>query len=180
MGVTRWNRLIEKAGHSFRLSLPSTRFRRNIGIWAGVPTDTTGKPITQEEFNAKQGGWLPSESDRAISQPDAGRARAGQDGRVDCASRSRHQQQSSGLRVREAAVGVALMSSDRPRIHIVGTHHAYEYMARRQGYISLIRSLMYTTKLVVEEVSVNIPRHERFFARGRSRTSSAYPGVASI
>jgi benzoyl-CoA 2,3-dioxygenase component B len=65
IGVTRWNRLIEKAGHSFRLSLPSTRFRRNIGIWAGVPTDTTGKPITQEEFNARIGGWLPSESDRA-------------------------------------------------------------------------------------------------------------------
>ena len=45
MGVTRWNRLIEKAGHSFRLALPSTRFRRNIGIWAGVPTDPPGTPI---------------------------------------------------------------------------------------------------------------------------------------
>src|SRR5208337_4500214 len=58
MGVTRWNRLIEKAGHSFRLSLPSTRFRRNIGTWAGVPTDPTGKPITKEEFDAKIAGWL--------------------------------------------------------------------------------------------------------------------------
>ena len=42
MGVTRWNRLIEKAGYSFRLALPSTRFRRNIGIWANVPTDPSG------------------------------------------------------------------------------------------------------------------------------------------
>ena len=38
-------------------------------------------------------------------EPDARRARAGQDGRVDCASRSRHQQQPGGLRVREAALG---------------------------------------------------------------------------
>ena len=52
LGVKRWNRLIEKAGYSYRLSLPSTRFRRNIGAWAGVPTDTTGRPITREEFDA--------------------------------------------------------------------------------------------------------------------------------
>ena len=65
MGVTRWNRLIEKAGHSFRLTLPSTRFRRNIGIWAGVPTDPAGNPITQQEFNARIASWLPSEGDQA-------------------------------------------------------------------------------------------------------------------
>jgi benzoyl-CoA 2,3-dioxygenase component B len=65
LGLKRWNRLIEKAGHSFRLSLPSTRFRRNIGAWAGVPTDLEGNPISQEEFNARKGGWLPSESDQA-------------------------------------------------------------------------------------------------------------------
>ena len=65
IGVIRWNRLIEKAGHSFRLALPSTRFRRNIGIWANVPTDPAGTPITQEEFNAKIASWLPSEGDQA-------------------------------------------------------------------------------------------------------------------
>src|ERR1019366_9541996 len=63
LGVKRWNRLIEKAGYSFRLSLPSTRFRRNIGAWAGVPTDLTGRPISAEQFNAQIGEWLPSESD---------------------------------------------------------------------------------------------------------------------
>ena len=66
MGVTRWNRLIEKAGYPFRLALPSTRFRRNIGVWAGVPTDPAGRPITQEEFNARIGGWLRSEGDQAF------------------------------------------------------------------------------------------------------------------
>jgi benzoyl-CoA 2,3-dioxygenase component B len=66
MGVKRWNRLIEKAGYSFRFSLPSTRFRRNIGAWAGVPTDPSGQPISQEEFNARNAGWLPSENDQAF------------------------------------------------------------------------------------------------------------------
>jgi benzoyl-CoA 2,3-dioxygenase component B len=63
MGVKRWNRLMEKAGHNTRLSLPSTRFRRNIGSWAGVPTDPAGRPISQAEFNARKGDWLPAESD---------------------------------------------------------------------------------------------------------------------
>jgi len=65
LGVKRWNRLIEKAGHSFRLVLPSTRFRRNIGAWAGAPTDVGGNPITQEEFNAHVAAWLPSQADQA-------------------------------------------------------------------------------------------------------------------
>jgi benzoyl-CoA 2,3-dioxygenase component B len=65
LGLKRWNRLIEKAGHAFRLSLPSTRFRRNIGSWAGVPTDLTGRPILPEQFNSTIGEWLPSDSDRA-------------------------------------------------------------------------------------------------------------------
>src|ERR1700716_2095559 len=39
IGVKRWNRLIERAGSRFRLSLPSSRFRRSIGAWAGQPAD---------------------------------------------------------------------------------------------------------------------------------------------
>src|SRR5919204_61263 len=31
IGLKRWNRMIERAGHAFRLSLPSSRFRRSIG-----------------------------------------------------------------------------------------------------------------------------------------------------
>ncbi len=105
LGLKRWNRLIEKAGYSFRLSLPSTRFRRNIGTWAGIPTDTTGRPITQEEFNARR-GELAAERERPglHHEPDARRARAGQDGRLDRASRPRHQQQPGGLRVRAVAL----------------------------------------------------------------------------
>ena len=65
LGVKRWNRLIERAGHDYRLVLPSTRFRRNIGAWAGVATDPQGNPIPQEEFDRRKAGWLPSEADQA-------------------------------------------------------------------------------------------------------------------
>src|SRR6059036_731872 len=38
-GVKRLNRIIEKGGMKFELRLPSGRFRRTVGSWAGVPTD---------------------------------------------------------------------------------------------------------------------------------------------
>jgi len=68
MGVKRWNRLLEKAGFNTVLSLPSTRFRRNIGSWAGVTTDPTGKPISKEEFEASKNSWLPSHADVSFIQ----------------------------------------------------------------------------------------------------------------
>src|SRR5215813_5179348 len=66
MGVKRWNRLIERAGYNVRLSLPSTRFRRNIGSWAGITTDPAGRPISQAEFDARKAEWLPHDGDRAF------------------------------------------------------------------------------------------------------------------
>jgi benzoyl-CoA 2,3-dioxygenase component B len=66
IGMTRWNRTIQKAGFDFQYKLPSTRFRRSIGIWAGVPTDLEGKSISAEEFAARQNDWLPTEADRAF------------------------------------------------------------------------------------------------------------------
>jgi benzoyl-CoA 2,3-dioxygenase component B len=68
IGLKRWNRMIERAGHAFRLTLPSSRFRRSIGPWAGVPVDTTGKMITKEEFEKHLTEWIPSASDRAFVQ----------------------------------------------------------------------------------------------------------------
>jgi benzoyl-CoA 2,3-dioxygenase component B len=66
IGITRWNRLIEKAGYTFRYQLPSSRFRRAIGAWANIPTDLTGRPISQGEFRASQSEWIPTEGDRAF------------------------------------------------------------------------------------------------------------------
>lgn len=65
IGVARWNRMIEKAGFPFRMVLPSTRFRRSIGSWANVPTDTTGRPISRQEYESRLSEWLPTESDQA-------------------------------------------------------------------------------------------------------------------
>jgi benzoyl-CoA 2,3-dioxygenase component B len=66
IGVQRWNRLIREAGHDFRLALPSLRFRRSVGAWAGIDTDPQGKPISAEEWRAQQYDWLPCEHDRAF------------------------------------------------------------------------------------------------------------------
>ena len=65
-GLTRWNKLIEAAGHAFRFALPSTRFRRTIGNWANVPTDPAGRPISREEYDARIASWLPSDDDGAF------------------------------------------------------------------------------------------------------------------
>jgi benzoyl-CoA 2,3-epoxidase subunit B len=66
IGVKRWNRMIERAGHDFRLSLPSSRFRRQIGPWAGQPVDTHGKLIAREEYERRLEDWIPTERDRAF------------------------------------------------------------------------------------------------------------------
>jgi benzoyl-CoA 2,3-dioxygenase component B len=66
LGMVRWNRAIEKAGFDFRYILPSPRFRRSIGIWAGLPTDLEGKPVSAEVFAARQAEWLPSDADRVF------------------------------------------------------------------------------------------------------------------
>jgi benzoyl-CoA 2,3-dioxygenase component B len=63
VGVTRWNMAIKRAGIDFELKLPSSRFRRQVGAWAGIPTDPEGHPISQAEFDAKKDQWLPTEAD---------------------------------------------------------------------------------------------------------------------
>jgi benzoyl-CoA 2,3-epoxidase subunit B len=66
IGLKRWNRMIERAGYEFRLSLPSSRFRRQIGPWAGQPVDTHGKLLAREEYERRLDDWIPSERDRAF------------------------------------------------------------------------------------------------------------------
>jgi benzoyl-CoA 2,3-dioxygenase component B len=66
IGVKRWNAQIQRAGFDFRLSLPSSRFHRSIGVWADVPSDPEGRAITREEQEQRLPGWMPSETDRAF------------------------------------------------------------------------------------------------------------------
>ena len=63
-GVDRWNDTIQKEGVDFEIKLPSRRFNRKLGLHAGYEFDLDGKPISDEEFTAKQFDWLPSEADK--------------------------------------------------------------------------------------------------------------------
>jgi benzoyl-CoA 2,3-dioxygenase component B len=64
-GIDKWNRLIEKAGFSFRLSLPSRRFHRATGLYAGLHFDVDGKPLSAEEWEKRKEEWIPSAADEA-------------------------------------------------------------------------------------------------------------------
>ena len=66
IGLKRWNRAIERAGHGFRLTLPSSRFRRSIGSWVGQPVTPEGKLVSQEEYAKRFHEWVPSDEDRAF------------------------------------------------------------------------------------------------------------------
>jgi benzoyl-CoA 2,3-dioxygenase component B len=60
MGFTRWNRTIAKAGFAFELTLPSERFNRKVGLWAGVDFGVDGSPTRGEAITSA----LPSQADR--------------------------------------------------------------------------------------------------------------------
>lgn len=64
-GVARWNRVMERHGVPDRLVLPSRRFDRSIGIYAGLHFDPSGQPISAEEWEARKDEWLPTDADRA-------------------------------------------------------------------------------------------------------------------
>jgi benzoyl-CoA 2,3-dioxygenase component B len=49
-----------------RLTLPSSRFRRSIGAWAGLPVDPQGKLIDKQLFEKNLASWIPSDADRAF------------------------------------------------------------------------------------------------------------------
>jgi benzoyl-CoA 2,3-epoxidase subunit B len=67
-GVDRWNRIIRESGVSFELRLPSRRFNRKMGMYAGHFFDPDGNPISDETFDARRHEWLPTESDRTYVQ----------------------------------------------------------------------------------------------------------------
>jgi benzoyl-CoA 2,3-dioxygenase component B len=62
-GISRWNKVIEKAGLDFRLALPHVAFNRKIGEFAAVETDATGKILSAEEWAGARDALLPSTDD---------------------------------------------------------------------------------------------------------------------
>jgi benzoyl-CoA 2,3-dioxygenase component B len=65
-GVGRWNRVIEKAGLPFRLSVPHKAFHRKIGTLAQLQVAPDGRVVSETEWNAGARDWLPSVDDRAF------------------------------------------------------------------------------------------------------------------
>ena len=64
-GVNRWNKVIEKAGIPFKLSVPHKAFHRNIGALSGAKISPEGRVVSDAEWKANVDKWLPSDADRA-------------------------------------------------------------------------------------------------------------------
>lgn len=64
-GVVRWNRVIEKAGFSFRLALPHVAFNRAIGEFATIKAGPDGVVMDAAAWAARAGDWLPDAADAA-------------------------------------------------------------------------------------------------------------------
>ncbi|MBX6369203.1 MAG: benzoyl-CoA 2,3-epoxidase subunit BoxB [Rhodospirillales bacterium] len=66
VGLRRWNRMIERAGVAFEVKLPSPRFRRAIGSWAGAFVAPDGTRLDEATWRARLPEWIPSEADRTF------------------------------------------------------------------------------------------------------------------
>jgi benzoyl-CoA 2,3-dioxygenase component B len=62
-GVARWNRVLERAGLAFRITLPHVAFNRRIGEFSAVRADTEGRVMRPEEWEARRETMLPSRDD---------------------------------------------------------------------------------------------------------------------
>jgi benzoyl-CoA 2,3-epoxidase subunit B len=64
-GVDRWNKAVHEHGIDFQLRLPSQRFHRAIGTFAGVRTDMDGNLLDDATWEARKREWLPDDEDEA-------------------------------------------------------------------------------------------------------------------
>ncbi len=62
-GIDRWNKVIEKAGVSFKLAQPHKGFNRRIGEFAGKRIGPDGQLMTEEQWQAQSAAWLPNAAD---------------------------------------------------------------------------------------------------------------------
>jgi benzoyl-CoA 2,3-dioxygenase component B len=56
--LKKWNKILEEEGSETRLTLPSRRFHRHQGIYAGHFFNPQGELVTEEEFRANESKWL--------------------------------------------------------------------------------------------------------------------------
>ena len=62
-GVDRWNKVVEKAGIAFKFVQPHKGFNRKIGEFAGKRISPDGAVLTEEQWRAESGAWLPNDDD---------------------------------------------------------------------------------------------------------------------
>jgi benzoyl-CoA 2,3-dioxygenase component B len=62
-GVDRWNKTIKDEGIEFEITLPSNKFHRQIGMWAGYYFSPSGEKLDEPTWNARKGAWLPNAAD---------------------------------------------------------------------------------------------------------------------
>jgi benzoyl-CoA 2,3-dioxygenase component B len=62
-GVDRWNQIMKKHGVDFELKLPHKGFHRAIGAFAGISVAPDGRLVSDAEWTARQGDWLPTDED---------------------------------------------------------------------------------------------------------------------
>ena len=65
-GIGRWNKVIEKAGLPFRLTVPHKAFNRKIGTFANVRVTPDGRVVSAADWAAHESAWLPTSEDRAF------------------------------------------------------------------------------------------------------------------
>jgi benzoyl-CoA 2,3-dioxygenase component B len=63
--VDKWNRTLDKHGQSARLALPSRRFHRNQGVFAGLRFDPQGALVDDATWDQRKSEWLPNDEDKA-------------------------------------------------------------------------------------------------------------------
>lgn len=63
--VDRWNRTLAKHNIERKITLPSLRFNRQIGIHGGKTYDPKGDPISADEWAARRDSWFSTAEDRA-------------------------------------------------------------------------------------------------------------------
>jgi benzoyl-CoA 2,3-dioxygenase component B len=61
--VDKWNKVVADLGVEFRL--PSDRFHRGVGAFAGYFFDPEGRKVSETDFLHRESEWLPSDEDRA-------------------------------------------------------------------------------------------------------------------
>jgi benzoyl-CoA 2,3-dioxygenase component B len=72
-GVARWNRVLQKNGVDFQLTVPHKGFNRRIGSFADFRISPDGRVVSEEEWGSSIGQWLPTAEDRAFVQSLMGR-----------------------------------------------------------------------------------------------------------